>query len=260
LGRRAAHDPQAVREAAGVAPVPAPTALASATAAAFLGDGKLTHSLDESLKLRSDFLVEYQDAAYARQYTDFVAKVRGVEAERTPGLTGLSEAVARYLFKLMAYKDEYEVARLYTSGEFLRQVERQFDGDYRLKFHLAPPLLARRDENGQLIKREFGPWVFTAFKWLAKLRKLRGGPLDLFGYTQERRTERQLIVDYFKTIDTLLPTLDRGNVALAAEIAAIPEHIRGYGHVKEDHLHKAKAREAELLVQWNNPLRIVQVA
>jgi len=151
----------------------------------------------------------------------------------------------------MAYKDEYEVARLYTSGEFLRQVAQQFDGDYKIKFHLAPPLFAKRDDNGQLIKREFGPWMFTAFKWLARLRTLRGGRLDIFGYTAERRGERQLIVDYFQTIDALLPRLDRGNVALAAEIASIPEHIRGYGHVKEAHLEKAKAREAELLQQWS---------
>ncbi|HUH89437.1 MAG TPA: indolepyruvate ferredoxin oxidoreductase family protein [Lysobacter sp.] len=225
-----------------------------------LDDARLSRSLDELISRRVAFLTEYQDATYARHYASLVNRVRDAEAGKASGSTDLTEAVARYAFKLMAYKDEYEVARLYTSGEFLRQVERQFDGDYKLKFHLAPPLLAKRDENGQLIKREFGPWVFTAFKWLAKLRRLRGGTFDIFGYTRERRTERQLIVDYFKTIDALLPALDRGNVALAAEIAAIPEHIRGYGHIKDEHLHKAKAREAELLMQWNNPLRIVQVA
>jgi indolepyruvate ferredoxin oxidoreductase len=102
--------------------------------------------------------------------------------------------------------------------------------------------------------------VFTAFKWLAKLRFLRGGAFDIFGRTEERRMERQLIVDYVATIDGLLGQLDRGNVDLAAEIASIPEHIRGYGHVKEEHLHKAKEREAELLKEWRNPLRIVKVA
>jgi indolepyruvate ferredoxin oxidoreductase len=186
--------------------------------------------------------------------------VRAAEAKQAPGSTDLTEAVARYAFKLMAYKDEYEVARLYTSGDFKRKLEQQFEGDYTLRFHLAPPLLAKKDAQGRLLKQEFGPWVFTAFKWLAKFRGLRGGAFDIFGRTAERRMERQLIVDYFATIDSLLPTLDSGNVDLAAEIAGIPEHIRGYGHIKEDHLHAAKAREAELLAQWRNPLRVVQVA
>ncbi|MGH8083519.1 MAG: DUF6537 domain-containing protein, partial [Lysobacter sp.] len=116
------------------------------------------------------------------------------------------------------------------------------------------------DAQGRLIKQEFGPWVFTAFKWMAKLRTLRGGKLDIFGYTEERKMERQLIADYEKTVSDLLGALDGGNVDLAAEIASIPEHIRGYGHVKEDHLHKAKTREAELLTEFRNPLRIVQAA
>ncbi len=179
---------------------------------------------------------------------------------KAPGSTDLTEAVARYAFKLMAYKDEYEVARLYTSGDFQKKLEQQFDGDYKLKFHLAPPLLAKKDAQGHLIKQEFGPWVFTAFKWLAKARRFRGTAFDIFGKTEERKMERQLIVDYFATVEGLLGKLDRGNVDLAAEIASIPEHIRGYGHVKEDHLHKAKAREAELLKEWGNPLRIVKVA
>src|SRR5690606_25759660 len=160
----------------------------------------------------------------------------------------------------MAYKDEYEVARLYTSGEFKRQLEQQFEGDYRLEFHLAPPLLARRDAEGRLQKKAFGPWVFSAFKLLAKLKGLRGTPLDVFGYTAERRTERALIDGYELTVGGLLDALDSGNVALAAEIASIPEHIRGYGHVKHAHLEKAKAREADLLREWANPLRIVQAA
>lgn len=160
----------------------------------------------------------------------------------------------------MAYKDEYEVARLYTSGEFRRRIEQQFDGDYKLHFHLAPPLLAKKNDKGELVKREYGPWVFTAFKVLAKLRGLRGSALDVFGYTAERKSERKLIADYESTIGGLLDKLDGGNVGLAAEIAGIPEQIRGYGHVKEAHLHKAKAREAELLKEWDNPLRIVQAA
>jgi len=225
-----------------------------------LDDARLSRSLDELVARRIAFLADYQDASYAKRYSDFVAKVRAAEEKQASGSTDLTEAVARYAFKLMAYKDEYEVARLYTSGEFQKKLAQQFDGDYKLKFHLAPPLLAKKDAQGHLIKGEYGPWVFTAFKWVAKFRKLRGTAFDIFGKTEERKMERQLIVDYFKTVDGLLGKLDRGNVDLAAEIASIPEHIRGYGHVKEDHLHKAKAREAELLKEWDNPLRIVKVA
>jgi indolepyruvate ferredoxin oxidoreductase len=151
----------------------------------------------------------------------------------------------------MAYKDEYEVARLYTSGEFQRRLQQQFEGDYTLRFHLAPPLLAKKDAQGRLLKQEFGPWMLKAFGLLAKLRGLRGGTFDIFGYTAERRMERQLIADYFATVDALLAKLDAGNVALATEIASIPEHIRGFGHVKEAHLHKARARETALLEKWN---------
>ena len=225
-----------------------------------LDDSRLSRSLDELIARRTAFLADYQNAKYAQRYTGFVAKVRAAEQAKAPGSTDLSEAVARYFFKLMAYKDEYEVARLYTSGDFQKKLQQKFDGDYKLHFHLAPPLLAKKDAEGRLIKREFGPWVFTAFKLLAKLRGLRGGALDIFGYTEERKMERQLIADYETTIGGLLDGLDGGNVGLAAEIAGIPEHIRGYGHVKDAHLHKAKAREAELLAEWKNPLRIVQAA
>jgi indolepyruvate ferredoxin oxidoreductase len=225
-----------------------------------LDDARLSRSLDELVARRVAFLTDYQDAAYARRYSDFVARVREAETAKAAGSTDLTEAVARYAFKLMAYKDEYEVARLYTSGDFQKKLEQQFEGDYKLKFHLAPPLLAKKDAQGRLVKQEFGPWVFTAFKWMAKLRRLRGTAFDIFGRTEERKMERQLIADYFETVDGLLGKLDRGNVDLAAEIASIPEHIRGYGHVKEEHLHKAKAREAELLKEWSNPLRLVKVA
>src|SRR3546814_5865114 len=160
----------------------------------------------------------------------------------------------------MAYKDEYEVARLYTSGDFRKKLQQQFDGDYKLHFHLAPPLLAKRNAKGELVNKEYGPWVFTAFGLLARLRGLRGGALDVFGYTAERRMERRLIDDYERTVGGLLDALDGGNVDLAAEIAAIPEHVRGSGHVTETHLHKAKAREAELMAQWNHPPRHVQAA
>src|SRR5690606_5997634 len=138
------------------------------TAYAPLDDARLSRSLDEVIARRAAFLRDYQNARYARRYTGFVERVRAAEQARAPGSTDLTEAAARYLFKLMAYKDEYEVARLYTSGEFRKRLEQQFEGDYSLRFHLAPPPLAKKDAQGRLIKQEFGPWVFTAFKVLAK--------------------------------------------------------------------------------------------
>ncbi|MEO6155157.1 MAG: indolepyruvate ferredoxin oxidoreductase family protein, partial [Thermomonas sp.] len=225
-----------------------------------LDDARLSRSLDEVIARRIAFLTEYQNAGYAKRYSDFVGTVRAAETAKAPGSNDLSEAVARYFFKLMAYKDEYEVARLYTSGDFKRRLQQQFEGDYTLRFHLAPPLLAKKNAKGELQKREFGPWVYHAFGVLAKLRGLRGTPLDVFGYTAERRGERRLIDDYLTTVSGLLEKLDSGNVDLATDIASIPEHIRGYGHVKHAHLETAKAREATLLQEWENPLRIVQAA
>ncbi|KAF1693593.1 indolepyruvate ferredoxin oxidoreductase family protein [Pseudoxanthomonas koreensis] len=245
-------------DTAGASPLSSPLDVATGDIVALpLDDLRLSRSLDELVARREKFLTDYQDAAYARRYTDLVAKVRTAEHLKAPGSTALAEAVARYAFKLMAYKDEYEVARLYTSGEFQRRLQQQFEGDYTLRFHLAPPLLAKKDGQGRLVKGEYGPWVFTAFRWLAKLKFLRGGAFDVFGRTAERRMERQLIADYFTTVEKLLAKLDAGNLELAAQIASIPEHIRGYGHVKEAHLHKAKAREAQLLQDWDSPLRVV---
>ncbi|WP_367344692.1 indolepyruvate ferredoxin oxidoreductase family protein [Stenotrophomonas bentonitica] len=226
-----------------------------------LDDERLSRSLDELVERRVHFLTEYQDAAYAARYRALVDRVRSVEWDKA-GSTALTETVARYYFKLMAYKDEYEVARLYTSGEFQRRLQQQFEGDFEVRFHLAPPLFAKKDAQGRLIKQEYGPWMLKAFGLLAKLKFLRGGTFDVFGRTEERRGERQLIADYEQTVGLLLDGLSDDRVALAVEIASIPEHIRGYGHVKEAHLHKAKAREAVLLAQWRNPkaLHIVQVA
>jgi indolepyruvate ferredoxin oxidoreductase len=155
--------------------------------------------------------------------------------------------VARYLFKLMAYKDEYEVARLYTDGSFDRELRKRFKGG-TLTFHLAPPLLAKRDPvTGVPRKMTFGPWMKRAFGVLAWLKFLRGTRFDLFGHTHERRRERALVGEYRSMIDELLASLSPKNLALATEIAAIPEQIRGFGHVKERHLKLAKARESELL-------------
>ncbi len=215
---------------------------------------KLSQSLDEIVARRVEFLTAYQNAAYARRYEDLVRRIAEVERARAPGRSGLAEAVARYAFKLMSYKDEYEVARLYTDGSFMAALNRQFSSYDRLEFNLAPPLIAPRDpETGRLMKRRFGPWMMTAFRILAKLKVLRGTPFDVFGRTPERRMERQLIADYFALMDEIARTLTPENHALAVQLAQIPEHIRGFGHVKEEHLKKAKAREAELLAAYRAP-------
>jgi indolepyruvate ferredoxin oxidoreductase len=197
---------------------------------------------------RAAFLTDYQDTAYARRYRDQVAAIEAAEIVRARGCSGLAEAVARNLFKLMAYKDEYEVARLYTDGAFLEKLHRQFEGDFRLVYHLAPPFLASRDPvSGELRKRAFGSWTVNAFKLLARLRRLRGTVLDIFGRTQERCMERQLIVDYEAIICELATVLNSDNHSLAVEIASLPEQIRGFGHVKQRNVENAKAREAQLL-------------
>ena len=208
--------------------------------------------LDEMLAKRVDFLTGYQDAAYAARYKAFVDKVRAVETPlvSASGGTALTEAVARYLFKLMAYKDEYEVARLHTDPAFTAKVAGMFEGHYKLVHHLAPPLIAKRNERGELLKQPFGPWMRTAFGVLAKLKGLRGTALDPFGRTEERKTERALITEYQDCITELLATLNAGNRALAAEIARIPEDIRGYGHVKERHLKAARSKWAALMARW----------
>ena len=225
-----------------------------------MDDEALSRTLDEEVARRVAFLTDYQNAAYANRYKALVDKVRAVEQQKSPGFTSLTEAVARYAFKLMAYKDEYEVARLYTSGDFEKRIRETFDGDFKLHFNLAPPLFAKKDAEGHLRKSEYGAWVFGAFKLLTKLRGLRGTAFDVFGYTAERRGERRLIADYASTIDTLLATLDHDNHALAVEIASIPEHIRGYGHVKERHLAAALTRQEQLMQAWRRPSERGQAA
>ena len=239
-GRRAAHDPAAVE--------------AMATPKEPVEDLQISHGLDEVIERRGAFLTDYQDAAYAARYRALVERVRTAESAQTPGREALSEAVARYYFKLLAYKDEYEVARLYSDPAFEANVEQQFDGDYKLGLHLAPPLFARRDpDSGLPVKREFGPWIFKALRLLAKFKGLRGTALDLFGYSEERRLERKLIADYETLVDELIAGLDQGCHNIAVELAEIPEQIRGYGHVKQAHIEKAKAREAQLLEAFRSP-------
>jgi indolepyruvate ferredoxin oxidoreductase len=207
---------------------------------------RTTKSLDELIADRTKFLTEYQDTKYAARYTALVEKVRRVEDKLGQG-DKLTQAAARYYFKLMAYKDEYEVARLYTQTGFEEKVAAQFEGEYKLNFYLAPPLLAKKDAQGRLIKKQYGPWIFSAFKLLAKFKGLRGTALDVFGKTEERRTERALIAEYEQMIDTVLAKLDVNNHATAVELASIPDEIRGFGHVKEAAIHKAREKQARLL-------------
>jgi len=205
-------------------------------------------ALEEMVTRRVEFLTGYQDSAYAARYKAFVEQVRAAEAPL--GGSKLSEAVARYLFKLMAYKDEYEVARLHTDPAFTAKIAAQFEGDYKLVHHLAPPAIAKRNDKGELVKRPFGPWIRTAFTVLARLKGLRGSAFDPFGRTGERRVERALITEYRACIEELLRTLDAANLALAVDIARIPEDIRGYGHVKERHLVAARTKWAALMQRW----------
>ncbi len=208
-------------------------------------------ALAEMVAQRVEFLTGYQDAAYAAQYRAFVDKVQAAEA-RLGSSTRLAEAVARYLFKLMAYKDEYEVARLHTDKAFTDKIAAMFEGDYKIVHHMAPPLMAKRNENGELVKQSFGPWMRRALGVLGGLKGLRGGALDIFGKTDERRMERALIQEYRACIEELIAGLTPERLALAAEIARIPEDIRGYGHVKERHLKAARAKWDGLMAQWRS--------
>jgi indolepyruvate ferredoxin oxidoreductase len=214
-------------------------------------------SLTEMVARRVEFLTGYQNAAYARTYADFVEKVRTSEAKL--GKTVLTEAVARYLFKLMAYKDEYEVARLHTDRAFLGRVHAMFEGDFKLNYHLAPPALSAKNDKGELQKRPFGPWMQTAFKVLAPFKVLRGTPLDPFGRTEERQTERALVGEYRTSIEEILGKLSAGNHATAVEIARIPEMIKGYGHVKARHLATARPQWAALMTAFRQPERVAEL-
>jgi indolepyruvate ferredoxin oxidoreductase len=207
----------------------------------------LPQSLDALLESRSKFLADYQDQAYADDYAAFIDRVRAAEAGlgKASG-TRLTQAVARNLFKLMAIKDEYEVARLYAGEDFKRKLAEVFEGDYSLRFNLAPPLFARKDADGRPLKAEYGAWTMRAFALLSRLRRLRGTAFDIFGHSAERRLERSLIPEYRQTIESLLPGLTPDRIALAVEIASLPERIRGYGHVKLASIDAARSAGAVL--------------
>ena len=211
---------------------------------------KYPETLEEIVAHRSAILTDYQNAAYAQRYRDLVLAAADAERRTMPGSDDLAKAVARYFFKLMAYKDEYEVARLYADPAFARSLKAQFNGKFKIRFHLAPPLLARRDPvTGHLRKRNFGPWLMPAFRILASLRGLRGTAFDIFGHTAERKTERRLIDTYEATFRDGLSKLQPSNHPLFVQLASIPEQIRGFGHVKDAHLAKARAAEAEILAK-----------
>jgi indolepyruvate ferredoxin oxidoreductase len=233
-GRAAAFDAEPVRRAAFPAQV--------------IEFKRTSGSLAELTARRIEFLTAYQSARYAHRYSELVERVRRVESDRLNGATQLTEAVARHYFKLLAYKDEYEVARLHADPAFHQGIAAQFEGPYRLNYYLAPPLIARRDRHsGVPRKRRFGPWVGAVFRRLARLKVLRGTPFDPFGYTQERRTERALIREYEAMIDEVLARLDTHNHALAVELAWLPEHIRGFGHVKAASIQAAREQRAQLM-------------
>lgn len=240
-GRRAAHDLTSVEKLA-TPKVAKPV------------HREIASSLKEIKEKRIEFLTQYQNAIYAKRYELLVRKAEDAEQNLTPGFEGFALAVARYAFKLMSYKDEYEVARLYTDGTFLGQLNEQFEGDFKIEFNLAPPLISKRDfATGHLKKQIYGPWLIHGFRALAKLKGLRGTIWDIFGKTAERKQERLLIEDYFSLMERVLSKLTRDNHGAAVELASIPEKIRGYGHVKEKAIIEAKSQERQVRAIFDNP-------
>ena len=233
-GRHAAHDEAAVQR------ILAPSQVI---------EFKKRESLDTLIERRVAFLTDYQNAAYAQNYLAFLMHVQKVES--TLGKTSLTESVARYLFKLMAYKDEYEVARLHTDTAFLSRVNGMFEGNFTLNYHLAPPLTSKTNEKGELIKQKFGPFMLTGFKVLSTLKFLRGTALDVFGRTHERQMERALIEEYKNSLSIVLGQLSAENHALALELARLPEQIKGFGHVKERNVKAARMQWSALMAKFN---------
>ncbi len=219
-----------------------------------------SQTLDEIIDRRSDELTAYQNAAYAQRYRLLIAKIQAAEQAKAPGETKLTEAAARGLFKLMAAKDEFEVARLYSNGAFMSEVAANFDKKPRLEFHLAPPIIGRKNAKGEPTKMSFGPWVMLLFKALAAAKVLRGTAFDVFGRMPERRLERQLRDDYEAVLDEIIAGLNADNHAIAVALAAIPEKIRGFGHVKLRHIDSAKAEERALLAQFRAAPEAIRLA
>ena len=241
LGRLWAHDADRIR------------GVLSDSAAGLLADLPADQELNTLVATRKAFLTAYQDKDYARRYEALVERVRAAEQAMGGGSDELAKAVARYYAKLLAYKDEYEVGRLYADPAFLQKLEQQFEPGYKLRFNLAPPILGQRDPvTGHLRKREFGAWVLPVFRVLAKLRILRGTRLDIFGYFPERRRERKLIAEYEELVARILSELGSSNYAIAVELASIPEKIRGFGHVKERALVQAREQQERLMRRFED--------
>ncbi|MGB3539717.1 MAG: indolepyruvate ferredoxin oxidoreductase family protein [Mesorhizobium sp.] len=237
-GRRAAHQPEFVKSLAekpgkGAAPAP------------------ISETLDDIVTRRVAFLTAYQNAAYARRYADRVAAVRSAEDKAAPGSTSVTEAAAKNLFKLMAVKDEYEVARLYTDGSFVRELKKQFQSYDSIEFHLAPPILGRRDAEGKPKKSSFGPWMMQAFRVLAALKGLRGTPFDIFGYNAERRLEKKLLAQYEGDLDLVARRLSASSVEAATALLSVPALIRGFGHVKHAAVERTAAERARLIGRFS---------
>jgi indolepyruvate ferredoxin oxidoreductase len=244
------------REAINSAAVEAVAApLRSATSAQ-----NLSRSVDEMIERRVSYLTAYQDEAYAKRYMALVKRVEEAERVKVPGSDDLKGAVARYYFKLLAIKDEYEVGRLYSDGSFAKQIAAAFEGEPRLKFYLAPPLLGRKNAQGEPEKSSFGPWIMPLFRLLGSLKWLRGTAFDIFGYTEDRRVERKLIADYEILINEILPSLSLENHAIAVALACLPEKIRGFGHVKMRHVQAAKAEEQDLWQQFHSSPAPIKLA
>ena len=238
FGRLAAHDPAAVERIVGSSAAATPKA----------------QTLDDIVAYRATQLTDYQDAALAERYRALIARIASVERKQTPGRSGLAEAVAKGYHKLLAYKDEYEVARLYASPAFEKAMGEQFEAGGKLEFHLAPPLLARRDKaTGEPRKMKFGRWMLPVFRVLAKGKGLRGGAWDVFGYSSERKLERQMIADYEKLVGEIAERLSPATHATGIALAQLALDIKGYGHIKLRNYKAAKAREAALLAQLRNP-------
>ena len=232
-GRRAAHQPDFVRGLVGQS--------------ADQPSESVSQTLDDIIARRAEFLTAYQNAAYARRYLDRVSAIREAETSIAPGSASVTEAVARNLFKLMATKDEYEVARLYTDGSFAKQLSGQFQSWERLEFHLAPPIMGRKGADGKPRKSSFGPWMMRGFRLLAGLKGLRGTALDVFGYSAERRMEKALLAQYESDLDLIERSLMLEKIDAAAALASVPALIRGYGHVKHANAEKAAGERARLV-------------
>ncbi len=232
-GRRAAHQPEFVRETI-------------ERNRETLEDREISTSLDEVISRRFDYLTAYQNKAYADRYLAQIAKIRALEEAADAQSLPLTDTVARNLFKAMAIKDEYEVARLYTDGSFAKQISNQFSDWRKLEFHLAPPTFSHANEGEQPRKSSFGPWMMSAFRILARLKGIRGSFADIFGYSSERRMERQLLDEYFEDLKLIAENFRPENIDNCQALAGIPSNIRGFGHIKLANAEAARLERARL--------------